>query len=150
MTTNHLKLTHAMDNHSTPAVWAVVPILWFVYTKLALIMQTECCLFTSTYRADKKNRASCKCEKTIDRSSRLILNALLRSAFTEGRCQDMRSKQYSLGLSYSTWLHNPSPPTPNKSKQYNPNSRSNIARHEMRRSFQPRVLELLSMAEKGD
>jgi hypothetical protein len=81
MTTNHLKLTQAFDNHSTPAVWAVIPVLWTVFTKLALTMQTECCLFTRTYMSDKKNTVRCKCEKTIDRSWRLILHALLRSAF---------------------------------------------------------------------
>jgi len=41
MTANHLKLTHAMDNYSTPAVWALIPLLWFVFTKLTCIMQTE-------------------------------------------------------------------------------------------------------------
>jgi hypothetical protein len=119
------------------AVWAVIPALRFVFTKLAFIMQTECCLFALTYMADKKNTARCKCENTTDRYLRLILHALLLSAFIEGRCQVIRFRQYSLGLSYSTWLHNPSPPTPNMSKQYNHNSRSNIARHERRRSIHP-------------
>lgn len=102
MTTNHLKLTHAMDNYSTPAVWVLIPLLWYVFTTLTCVMQTECCLFTRTFMADKENTTCYKCEKNINRSSRLILHALLRSAFIEGGCQDMRSKQYSLGLSYST------------------------------------------------
>jgi len=39
--TNHLKLTQAMGNYSTPVVWVLIPLLWFVFTKLTCIILTE-------------------------------------------------------------------------------------------------------------
>jgi len=41
MTTNHLKLTHAMGNYSTPTMWVLIPLLWFAFTKLTCIVLTE-------------------------------------------------------------------------------------------------------------
>jgi len=41
MNTNHLKLTHAVDNYSTSVVWVLIPLFLFVFTKLTCIMHTE-------------------------------------------------------------------------------------------------------------